>query len=101
MRAAGFNVVAVADGQSALVVLRTGTVSVLLAGVALRDPAFYELCAEIAKEKLATRVLIVSSVHSSSAYKRTPTELYGADGIVEGHRLSEDLVDRVKGLGGI
>ena len=100
LRAAGFEVVAVCDGGSARIVLRTGLVRVLLADVALRAPTFYELCQYIAADQLSTRVLIVSSVHSSSAYKRAPTELYGADGIVEGHRLAEDLVARVREMSG-
>ncbi len=98
LRAAGFEVVAVEDGASAQSLLRNLCPSVLVAGVALRAPAFYELCTLIADENIATRVVIISSVHTVGAYKRPPSNLYGADAAIDEHRLTEELVALVSSL---
>jgi DNA-binding response OmpR family regulator len=98
LRAAGYDVVAVADGESARLLLETLEPRLLVADVGLREPAFYELCDFIRQCELATRVLIISSVHTESAYKRQPTSLYGADDCVEEHLLDTRLVCQVQAL---
>lgn len=99
LRAADHCVIAVGDGESArCLLLATDTPKLLIAGVALTAPPFYGLCKLVRDQALPTRVLLISSTHSAAAYKRAPTDLYGADDYVEEHRLESDLVGKVREL---
>lgn len=97
LRDAGYEVIAVGDAPSAkALLLSTPPALLMVADVALTNPPFYQLCTFIKERALGTKVLIVSSVHTHGAYKRAPTNLYGADGFVEEHKLSAELVDKVR-----
>jgi DNA-binding response OmpR family regulator len=98
LREAGFRVIAVADGASALELVRTGAAALLVASVALQSPPFYQICEVIKETDLSTRVLVVASVYSTTAYKRKATELYGADDSVEEHQIADKLVAKVEEL---
>ncbi len=96
---AGYEGVGVADGNSALAVLTsTPTPAVLVVDVALPGLAGYELCDAIATRGLDTKVVLIASVYSRTAYKRRPTSLYGADDYVEQHHIVDMLPVKLANL---
>jgi CheY-like chemotaxis protein len=76
-RDAGYQVVGVADGASARVLLlETRPVpAALVVDVALPGVLGYELCADIAAARMPTAVILIASVYSRTAYKRRPQSL--------------------------
>lgn len=96
-RAAGYEVVGVADGESARVLLRSQPIpAALVVDVALPRVAAYELCDDISRLGLPTRVILIASVFSKTAYKRRPTSLYGADDYVEQHHIIDQLAPKLE-----
>jgi CheY-like chemotaxis protein len=92
-REAGYEAVGVADGGSARVLLlATRPVpAALVVDVALPGALGYELADEIARAGLRTRVILVASVYSKTAYKRRPSSLYGAHDYLEQHHVVDQL----------
>ena len=91
-RSMGFEVIGVADGESARVLLASKpTPAVLLADVALPHVLGYELCEDVVRLGLVTKVIFIASVYSRTAYKRRPTHLYGAYDYVEQHHIVDQL----------
>lgn len=99
-REAGYQVIGVADGASARVLLlETRPVpAALVVDVALPGVLGYELCADIAAARLSTVVILIASVYSKTAYKRRPSNLYGADDYVEQHHVVDQLADKLARL---
>ncbi len=99
VQSAGYEGVAVADGDSALALLVSRpTPAALVVDVGLRGMAGYELCDEIAQRELPTKVVLIASVYSKTAYKRRPTSLYGADDYVEQHHVVDILAPKLAKL---
>lgn len=98
-RAAGYEVIGVGDGDSALALLRSSPApAAIVADVGLPGVAAYELCDEIAAERLAVKVVLIASVYSKTAYKRAPSSLYGADDYVEQHHIVDKLGPKLAAL---
>jgi CheY-like chemotaxis protein len=92
VREAGYRTAAVEDGHGALALLEGGEIpAALIVDVALPGRLGYELCEDIRQRGLSTRVILVASVYSRTAYKRKPTSLYGADDYVEQHHIPDKL----------
>ncbi len=97
MRVAGYEVVGVVDGESARVLLRSQPIPVaLVVDVALPRVAAYELCDDIQRLGLPTKVILIASVFSKTAYKRRPTSLYGAHDYVEQHHIIDQLAPKLE-----
>lgn len=95
-RTAGYEVVGVADGESARILLHSRPApAALVVDVALPDVLGYELCEEVHRERLATKVILIASVYSKTAYKRRPSSLYGASDYVEQHHIVDQLADKL------
>jgi len=98
-RAAGHEVIAVTDGESARLLLRSvPPPAVLVCDVALPGVLGYQLCEEVAELGLPTRVVLIASVYSKTAYKRRPTSLYGAADYVEQHHIVDQLGPKLDAL---
>lgn len=98
-QSAGYDAIAVADGDRALgVLLGSPTPAALVVDVGLPARAGYELIADIARHGLGTRVVLIASVYSKTAYKRKPTTLYGADDYVEQHHIVDMLASKLAAL---
>jgi CheY-like chemotaxis protein len=98
-QSAGYEAVAVADGNSALAVLLSEpSPAALVVDVGLPGVAGYELCDEIRGRGLSTVVILIASVYSKTAYKRRPTSLYGADDYVEQHHIVDMLAPKLAKL---
>lgn len=99
LRRAGYEVVAVADGDSARALLLAGPPPRgLVVDVGLTSEPFYSLCQLIGERGLPTKVVLIASVYSRTGYKRRPTELYGADDYVEQHHIVDALVEKIGAL---
>jgi CheY-like chemotaxis protein len=99
-REAGYQVVGVADGASARVLLlETRPIpAALVVDVALPGVLGYELCADIAAARMPTAVILIASVYSRTAYKRRPQSLHGAHDYVEQHHVVDQLADKLARL---
>jgi CheY-like chemotaxis protein len=96
VRDVGFEGVGVADGESARVlVLSPPYPAALVVDVALPAVLGYKLCEEIRSHGVPTRVVLVASVYSKTAYKRRPSSLYGADDYVEQHHIPDQLAPKL------
>ena len=95
-RRAGYEVIGVTDGESARALLASQpSPAALVVDVALPDVLGYELCDEVAAAGLETKVILVASVYSRTAYKRRPTNLYGASDYVEQHHIVDQLGEKL------
>jgi len=98
-RSEGYEVIGVADGLSARILLTSSPhPAALVVDVALPDVLGYELCEEVRRRELSTKVILVASVYSKTAYKRRPTSLYGASDYVEQHHIVDQLADKLRSL---
>jgi len=99
VRDAGYEAVGVAEGESARTLLFAKPYPVaLVVDVGLPKRLGYELVEDIRERGLPTRVVLVASVYSKTAYKRRPTSLYGADDYVEQHHIFDQLAPKLAKL---
>ena len=97
LRRADFEVIAVADYDSARALLDGNPTPVaLVVDVGLTGQPFYALCQYIERRGLRTKTVLIASVYSRTAYKRRPTSLYGAHDYVEQHHIVDSLVPKVE-----
>jgi CheY-like chemotaxis protein len=88
----GYKAIGVPDGAAAeALLMRTPPPAALVVDVGLPGRLGYELTNEIRSRNLPTKVILVASVYSKTAYKRQPTSLYGADDYVEQHHIPDKL----------
>jgi len=96
---AGYEVICVNDGEGARGLLSSDPIpDAFVTDVALPGMPCYELCDEISKRGLRTKVILITSVYSKDAYKKGPTSLYGADDYVEPFSINEMLVPKLENL---
>jgi len=89
---AGYDVIGVEDGIAAEAeLLSAAPPAALVVDAGLPGRAGFELCELIESRGLATKVVLIASVYSKTAYKRKPTSLYGADDYVEQHHIVDML----------
>jgi len=88
------------DGQSALQNLDNQPPQVALMDVALPGLYGFEVVDKVRKRPgLETvKIILLSSVYNKLAYKRTPSNLYGADDYLEKHHISDKLIPKIKSL---
>ncbi len=88
------------DGHQALQSLQQGGAQVAVIDVALPGLLAFELIEQVrrAPQLEHLRIILLSSVFNRTAYKRTPTSLYGADDYIEKHHIPDDLVPKINRL---
>jgi CheY-like chemotaxis protein len=92
VREAGYEGIGVGDGESArAVVFGAPPAAALVVDVGLPLVLGYELCDELRARRAPTRVILLASVYSKTAYKRRPSSLYGADDYLEQHHIPDLL----------
>jgi DNA-binding response OmpR family regulator len=87
-------------GEQALEILSQSPPDVALISVSLPDMMGYEIIDRL-KEVLQDRevpIILLSSLHHGTRYKRAPTSLYGADDHIERHHLPDFLAPKVRRL---
>lgn len=82
------------DGNIAFEMIQNKLPDVVLIDVALPGLFAFELVQKIRENVHLEKItlILLSSVYNKMAYKRRPDNLYGADGYIEKHHLSDDLV---------
>ncbi len=99
VREAGYQAIGVADGPSATVLLLARPhPAALVVDVGLPGRLGYELVEDVRANGLDTRIVLVASVYSRTAYKRRPTSLYGADDYIEQHHIPDQLPEKLARL---
>ena len=99
LREAGYHGVGVADGDEARdTLIAPAPPDALVVDVGLPRRLGYQLVEDVRELGLRTRVILVASVYSKTAYKRRPSTLYGADDYVEQHHIPDQLVPKLARL---
>jgi predicted Zn finger-like uncharacterized protein len=97
---AGFRVETAADGVEALKRATEKKPQGMVLDVGLPGIYGFELCERL-KGDPATRlikIVLLSSVYDMRRYKRTPTNLYGADDYIEKHHIPDFLLTKLRKL---
>jgi predicted Zn finger-like uncharacterized protein len=97
---AGFKVDTAADGVEALKRATENKPHGMVLDVGLPGIYGFELCERL-KGNPATqsiKIVLLSSVYDMRRYKRTPTNLYGADDYIEKHHIPDSLVSKLRKL---
>jgi len=97
---AGFRVAMAADGHEALKKAIELKPRGMVLDVGLPGIYGFTLCERL-KGDPATRgikIILLSSVYDKKRYKRTPTNLYGADDYIEKHHIPDFLLEKMRRL---
>lgn len=88
------------SGQETLDCMRALPPQVAVIDVALPGLFVFEMVDKIRKcpglEQV--KIILLSSIYNKTAYKRTPSSLYGADDYIEKHHIPDDLVTKINRL---
>jgi predicted Zn finger-like uncharacterized protein len=96
----GFSFQICHSGQEALRQMEASPPELALVDVALPGLFAFEVVEKV-RSRPALRdmkIVLLSSVYNKTAYKRTPTSLYGADDYLEKHHIPSDLIPKVNRL---
>ncbi|MEK7705902.1 MAG: hypothetical protein AAB426_13150 [Myxococcota bacterium] len=90
---AGFSPLRAPDGEVALRLLSSHRPAAAVLDVGLTGVLAFEVIDYVRRElaDVGTKVVLLASVYSRTAYKRNPTSLYGADDYVEQHHIPDKL----------
>jgi predicted Zn finger-like uncharacterized protein len=96
----GMDCVFCTDGLEALASLTAVPLPVALIDVALPGLFAFELVERLRQlpQLAQLKIILIPSVYRKTAYKRTPSSLYGADDYIEQHHLPDDLVPKIHRL---
>lgn len=86
------------DAAMARQLLNRHSFSILLLDVALPGAFPFQLIEEIHAAGTTVKIILLPSVYNRTAYKRKPSSLYGADGYLELHHLSDQLIPLLQKL---
>lgn len=88
------------DGAEALASMTAAPPQVAVIDVALPGLYAFEVVDKVRQRPglEEVKILLLSSVYNKTAYKRTPSSLYGADDYIEKHHLPDDLVPKIHRL---
>ncbi|MCK9417915.1 MAG: zinc-ribbon domain-containing protein [Nitrospirae bacterium] len=97
---AGFQVDTAADGIEALRKAIENKPRGMVLDVGLPGIYGFELCERLKNnpETSSIKIILLSSVYDMRRYKRTPTNLYGADDYIEKHHIPDSLVNKLRKL---
>jgi len=97
---AGFSPLRAQDGDEVLKILESHRPPAAVIDVALGKILAFQVIHYLRnREDLRdTKVVLIASVYSKTAYKRKPQSLYGADDYVEQHHIPDKLTVKLKSL---
>lgn len=97
---AGFRVDTAADGVDALKKATENKPQGMVLDVGLPGIYGFELCERLKgnPETQSIKIVLLSSVYDMRRYKRTPTNLYGADDYIEKHHIPDFLLTKLRNL---
>jgi DNA-binding response OmpR family regulator len=101
--AAGMRPVRAQSGQQALTLVPVRRPRALVLDVALEGVMAFQILEWLRRspEHAGIKVVLVASVFNKTAYKRTPSKLYGADDYVEQHHIPDRLPEKLCALLGL
>ncbi|MCW5828993.1 MAG: zinc-ribbon domain-containing protein [Deltaproteobacteria bacterium] len=93
-------VVEAGDGPSAIGILRSSPVQVIVADVALPGLLGFEISSRLRADDIQgkPRIILLASIYNHTRYKRAPAQLYGADDYLEKHHVHDMLVPKINKL---
>lgn len=96
------DVIKACDGKEVLGILERRGPRVILLDVALPGIYGMVLCEKIKNMPgfMETKVILVASVYNNARYRRTPSNLYGADDYIEKDKIDVELAAKVRSLMG-
>lgn len=88
------------DGGEAMAIIERVKPDVVLLDVALPTMYGFEICEAMRKDpRLAqTKIILLAAIYDKRRYRRDPASLYGADDVIEKHRIPGELVARIHSL---
>jgi predicted Zn finger-like uncharacterized protein len=88
------------DGFETLRCMEAAPPQVLLIDVALQGLLAFEVVETIRSRPAleSVKVILMSSVYNRTAYKRSPSSLYGADDYIEKHHVPDLLAEKIRRL---
>ena len=91
---------ALVDSSKVMTALGDHSAPVLIVSVGVADPMCFELIESVRAAQLAVecKVLLIGSVHNQNAYRRNPSDSYGADDLIDETELEAEVVERVARL---
>lgn len=97
---AGIKSVMAHDGASVLSRMEQNPPQVAVVDVALQGLYSFEVVEKVRQRPglEQVKILLLSSVYSKTAYKRSPSSLYNADDYIEKHHIPDDLVPKINRL---
>jgi DNA-binding response OmpR family regulator len=96
---AGFSVIKASGSGQVLELMREHKPAVSVLDVGLPQ-VFGSVISETGKpsDLKNLKIILVSSIHNKTRYKRAPDSLYGADDYIERHHIEDSLLDKVQKL---
>ena len=96
---AGYSVITATDGVDMMVKTQKELPGIAMIDVALPKIYGFEVCKRLRErpETKGMRLILISSVHDKTRYRREPVSLYGADDYIDEHEMEEKLIAKVKG----
>jgi DNA-binding response OmpR family regulator len=97
---AGMSAMIAHDGDAVLAMMESNPPQVAVVDVALQGLYVFEVVEKVRQRPGLenVKVLLLSSVYSKTAYKRSPSSLYNADDYIEKHHIPVDLVPKINHL---
>ena len=97
LQGAQFSVIHAVDGAHVLKLISAQPAQAMVLDVALEEITAFRVVEEVRARAdwEATRIILMASVYSKTAYKRRPTSLYGADDYLEQHHIHDMLVPKL------
>lgn len=88
------------DGEAALALMEKDPPQVVVIDVALQGLYAFEVVEKVRQRPglEQVKIILLSSVYSKTAYKRSPSSLYNADDYIEKHHIPDDLVPKINKL---
>lgn len=100
LRREGFAVEVASEGNAALALVHKIRPEVVLVDVALPGIVGHTLCERVKgdPELAHAKVILIGAIYDRTRYRREPQSLYGADDLVEKHRIPDDLLQKIRRL---
>jgi predicted Zn finger-like uncharacterized protein len=88
------------DGGEAMAIIERVKPDVVLLDVALPTMYGFEICEAMRQNpSLAhTKIMLLAAIYDKRRYRRDPASMYGADDVIEKHRIPDELVARIYAL---
>ena len=94
---AKFEVIGISDGKRILELIERHRPQVSIIDVGLPQAFEFVISENIKKrdDLKGVRIILLSSIHDKTKYKREPDSLYGADDYIERHHIHDQLLNKI------